>query len=558
MHSTNSFINFKNMRFYFYCLPVFLFLPALLMAQRDTTKKQSINIVSSFKPALRTPVKISFSGSQLPADTSRAVKEYVIPSQNLFYAYQAIPLTPLALQQDSNLYLGSRNFIKAGFGNYNTPYANIGLGLGDGKTMLVNVYGSYISSQGRIKNQDYSMLDVKATGSYFMKNNEVYAFASASRDQYFLYGYDHSLFDPKRNDIRQQFQQINLAGGIRNTVSTRYKISYNPHVQANFFTNKDKLTETTVIVDVPVKKKFGKSFLLNIDAKADLTRYSTIGFIPSNYNIDNNVIQVMPSLVYNSPGLIINAGMIPVWNNDKFEYLPNVYAEGRVKEKVFMIQAGWTGRITKNTYRNLSAINPYLALLTEQKNTKEIEFYGGIKATVGSHFNFNAKAGIVHYKDFALFINDNGASGIFNGFKISNESVMHNVRIHGDISYISQDKFTATANLTLNGYTGMQDNAKAWNTVPMEFTGSLRWWPFNKLLLKGDFYMFGGGHYLEEGNKSRTFSGGFDVSAGIEYKINKQFGAFINVNNIFDNRYQRWHGYEVYGLNLLGGIIIHF
>lgn len=44
-----------------------------------------------------------------------------------------------------------------------------------------------------------------------------------------------------------------------------------------------------------------------------------------------------------------------------------------------MIQVGWIGKYNKNTYRNLSAINPYLATLISQTNTKETEFYGGIK-----------------------------------------------------------------------------------------------------------------------------------------------------------------------------------
>ena len=67
------------------------------MAQKDTTK-QSINITSSYKPILRNAVKINFSGSQLLADTSTTVKPYMIPAQNLFYAYQPIALKPLALQ----------------------------------------------------------------------------------------------------------------------------------------------------------------------------------------------------------------------------------------------------------------------------------------------------------------------------------------------------------------------------------------------------------------------------------------------------------------------------
>src|SRR5262245_28180272 len=95
---------------------------ANLFAQRDTTKKQAIDITSSYKPVLRNAVKINFSGSQLAADTSKPSLLYNIPSQNLFYAYQPITLKPLALQQDTNLYLGNRRYVKAGFGSLSTPY----------------------------------------------------------------------------------------------------------------------------------------------------------------------------------------------------------------------------------------------------------------------------------------------------------------------------------------------------------------------------------------------------------------------------------------------------
>ena len=331
-------------------------------------------------------------------------------------------------------------------------------------------------------------------------------------------------------------------------------------MHANFFSNRNRLSENTLIVDLPADVKIGESFTVKIDAKADLTKYSTTIITPFNYNYSNNVGQIAPSVIYNSPRLIINGGIIPVWTNGDFQYLPNIFAEAQLKEKVFMLQGGWVGRVIKNTYRNLSEINPYLNPLTEQKNTTEVEFYGGIKATIGKHFNFSAKTGIVRYKDFALFIDDTSAAGIYsNSYNISSERRMQNLRVRGDLSYISQEKFTATASLTLNAYTGLDDNARAWNTVPMEFNGAVRWWAFDKLLLKGDLYLFGGGHYLERGNNNgQPFSGGSDLSAGAEYKINKQFSAFLDVNNIFDNRYERWHRYEVYGLNLLGGIIIRF
>ncbi len=539
-------------------ITVVCIMPSLLVAQRDTTR-QSINITSSFKPVLRNAVKINFSGSQLLADSNTSVRPYLIPAQNLFYAYQPITIKPLALQQDSNLYLGVRNYIKAGFGNYTTPYVEAGLSFGDGKKALINLYGSFISSKGKIKNQDYAQFEGVATASYFTKKFEIYGSGAIRQQNYFLYGYDHNLYDYKKADINQHLQDITIRAGIRNINSNEYRINYNPNIELNLFSNINKLNETTVIVNVPVEKKFGKNFMLQVEARADLTNYFSKGFIPVNYNFSNNIIQVAPSVQFNTSGLSINGGIKPTWDNGKFVWLPNVYAAFKIKQSVFVFQAGWVGRYIKNSYKNLTAINPYLSPVASQTNTKEVEFYGGIKGSLGKHFNFNAKAGLVRYTDLPFFINDNAAlPGDNKSFIITNEQKVNNFRIHGDLSYINQDKFTATAGVTFNGYTGMKVNDKAWNTLPVEINGSLRWWAFKQVMLKADFYMFGGGYYPGLGNLSYTFKPGADLSAGAEFRISKQFSAWLDVNNIFNIKYERWHNYQVYGLNLLGGVRFEF
>jgi outer membrane receptor for ferric coprogen and ferric-rhodotorulic acid len=235
--------------------------------------------------------------------------------------------------------------------------------------------------------------------------------------------------------------------------------------------------------------------------------------------------------------------------------LPDISTEIKVQNKSFLIQTGIIGKFVKNTFRNLSAINPYLATMTSQENTRETEFYGGIKAALGDHFNFSAKAAYINYRNLPLMVND---TLLENSFVISNETKASNFRIRSDISYIKQDKFTVTAGLTLNGFTGLQVNTHAWHTVPIEITGALRWWAFEKLLLKSDVYFYNGGKYRLKTGEARALPGASDVSAGAEYKINKQFSAWISANNLFNDRYQRWHNYEVYGINATAGILINF
>jgi hypothetical protein len=359
-----------------------------------------------------------------------------------------------------------------------------------------------------------------------------------------------------KNDVRNQYQDITLKAGVRNTTMGDFGIRYNPSVQVNNFTLINKANESTLLITAPVEKSFGDAFALKVEARADITSYTTKNIIPNNVKLSNTVLQLMPSLLFSSPRFSINGGLIPTWDNGSFVWLPNIYAEGQLQDKTFLLQAGWVGRYTKNTFRNLAAINPFLQPVLTQRNTKEVEYYGGIKATLSQHFNFNIKAGFISYTNMPLFINDTATDN--KSFKVVYETKANNLRIHGDLSYINQDRFTVTTGLTLNGYTGFNENSKAWNTVPLELNASLRWWAFKQVLLKSDFYMFGGGNYITKNNVAKGFNGGTDLSAGMEFKINKMFSAWLDINNILNNKYERWHNYQVYGLNVLGGVKVIF
>ena len=528
----------------------------LLFAQRDTTKKQTIDITSTYKPVLRNSVKVNFSASNLAADTTKVVGPYSIPAQNLFYTYQPVSLKPLALAQDSALALGMRNYLKAGFGNFSTPYVSAGFSFGDGKTVLANLYADYISSKGNIKNQDHSLLNIKGSGSYFTARNEAYGGVTLKQEDNYLYGYDHLTHNYAKADVLQRFQDVSIRGGFRNKDKNETGINYNPNVEISVFSNQNRLTESSLVIDAPVEKTFNDVFSVRVAAKADITSYTTKGFIPNNIKINNNIFQLSPELIYAKEFLTIHGGVSPAWDNGKLSVLPNIYGEAQIKDKSFMVQAGLVGRFIKNSYRNLSAVNPYLGTITSQQNTKETELYGGIKTSVGKHFNFSAKAGIITFNNLPFYINDTSTD--YKSFRVVNESKVTDLRIHADMSFISQDKFTINGGLTFNGYTGMRNNAKAWGTIPLEITASMRWWAFKQVMLKSDFKAFTGGPYLLKNNVQKTLSGAADLSAGIEFAINKNFSAWLDVNNIFNSKYERWHNYQVYGLNVLGGVIYKF
>jgi len=537
-------------------IAILFLVPAASKAQRDTSKKTTIDINSSFRPVLRQMEKRNFKTYPMRPDTSIPRMKYETPGSQLQYSYQ--PPTPVAVEQqpDSNLHLGRRNFLKLGYGNLSTPYASAGFSFGDGRKRLLNAYGSYISSKGQIRHQDYAILDLKAQGSYFGEKNELYGGMQFQRKNFNLYGYDHVLYKFDKEDVRQQFMDLSVNFGMRNQTIGEYGISYDPKISVSHFINRDKLAETTVSLNAPISKDFLDVFTFRTTVRADYTHYATRKLPSGDVSYNNTVVQVAPALVYTKPNLVIQGGIAPTWDNGQFVWLPDVKAEFSIPNNSLRFMAGWVGNYKTNSFRNLSAVNPYIAPLKQQQNTTEVEFYGGVKTSFLRHFSVNAKVGLVQYRNLPFFINDTATDG--KSFLISNESSVSDLRLHGDISYVNGERLSVTAGITFNGYTLMKDNARAWNTVPMEFTSSLRWLATKQIMFKAGFNAFGAGFYLDKGNQEKVFKPGAELSAGAEFKLSKTFSAWLDVNNILNNKYQRWHNYEVYGLNLLGGLKMNF
>lgn len=55
--------------------------------------------------------------------------------------------------------------------------------------------------------------------------------------------------------------------------------------------------------------------------------------------------------------------------------------------------------------------------------------------------------------------------------------------------------------------------------------------------------------------KLNTFT---DLGGNAEYQIVPRISVFLQVNNILNDKYQRWLGYQAYGINIYGGLRLKF
>lgn len=517
---------------------------------QDTTKKQSVEIKSAFKPVLKNAVKINFNATPPAPQTGTPNLTYNIPIQNLFFNLQPVALKPLALQIDSAGQAHNSNYVKAGYGNFNTPLIDAGFSIGDGKRTNFTIFANHISQKGPLRVQKFSNTNLAAHINTIVNRVEVYGKLGYQQQSFFLYGPDASLSSAKDDSLKKPYQTVNIRAGVRNAMVTRFGISYNPDLNINVFSD-SRSTETNGILDVPVEVRFGTSFGLLIRGNADITTYTPT----DGKAYSNNVYFFNAAVLLKTSKLAIRAGIRPTWDNSKLNVLPDVLVDVHLQEKKIIVTAGWAAHIRKNTYQFLASQNPWINQPVSQFNTRITEGYGGFKGTLANSFNYRVTSGYIEYLNLPLFSN-HIKPGLFN---VLQEGKLQGFHGQAEIGFVLQDKFNASAKFDMYNFFGQQSYSRAYHIIPLQLTAALRWQPAKKIMVKGDLYAWRGPVYLKDnmGNTGRLPSV-FDLNAGLEFRVHQFVSVWGQFNNVFNNAYERWHNYPVVGFNFLAGIKLTF
>ena len=526
--------------------------PPATVQPEEINAPKSVVVTSAFTPSLREPVKINFTASAPSPDSARPQLQYKVPEQNLVFMYQPATLKPLAAFIDSTVHWENKNFIKAGYGNYTTPYLEAGISLGDGQTSVINIHAKHVSSNGQGLSEQYSKTDAEVIGVFNPNENiEWGGKVFFKNTNQYEYGFLPDTLKYSKDDLRQQFNTFGGVVGLRNKRENDFGISYNPNLSITEFTDNHTGRESDFILNAPFSKSFIDILAFNLSLNADITNYSTSN-IPA---INNSLYSLSPAIQFKTPNIKIIAGITPSWDNAVFSTLPNFSAEAKFKDERFILQAGWIGYYNKTTYESLANVNPWIEEPTFLFDSRVIEQYAGFKGSAGQHFTYNAKISFLQIRNKPLFVNDTITGKSFN---VLNEPSMKDIRVHGEVGYTFQEKFSLLAGASFNQYYNLQFNSEPWGLLPAEINGSLRWQIFKDVLLKSDLFFWDGAEYETKSLSAGKLSPAVDLNAGIEFPILDKFNFWLQLNNILNNKYERWNQYPVLGFNVLAGFVYSF
>lgn len=525
---------------------------SLATVAQDTSRRQTIEITSSFKPVLRPSAKIGFATTPPPADTSRPRLTYDIPVQNLVPALQPFALRPVTRDVDSAGGWKNSSYVKAGFGNLSTPYAEAGLSFGDTRQRF-SLFGSHISSRGKIEDQDYGQTRIRGdVASQVGEDKEWFGQIGLSQDRFYQFGFEKALFPTvDRADILRRYNTISAETGLRNLKPTEFGLRFEPRVKTHFLVDNRKATEFGLSLNLPMEKRFSEQFALSMGVQADLVRLS-----PDIVDgIVNHLVNVPVAVDYRTTRIRVKAGATPSWDKGQFHLLPVVAAEFPIARDKWVLQAGWISYYELASYRRLSGINPWMDVPTSLRNTRMTERYAGFKGMIAKGLSYSARAGITSFRHAPLFVNKWPAG---RAFDVIFEEQLEALHIRGEVGYIQGEQFTFQTGLNLYGFGKQKTEDRAWGMPPLQIDAHLRWRIARGLWITSDAWVWQGALFRTSTGSASRLGGALDLNAGLEFNINQRFGVWARFQNITNKSYQRWNQYQAYGFNMIGGVSYRF
>jgi hypothetical protein len=461
--------------------------------------------------------------------------------------------------KDPSISEESSSYIKLGAGNYFTPLFQLGLNSGADKQSMYGMKIDHLSSKNGPVDKEKSgnsRTTFGLFGKYIGGKASIDGDIELNRLGYNFYGYEDTV-EVNRDTIKQNFTDIRLGFNIKNAKADmpfQYRISGRAY----------NVSDSFDASEFGFKGGFGGNYQIGETMVAGLSLDYVFNAYKNPESINRSLIRVYPRFVFEKNGFNIDAGFKVLNHNDtlnnenntriypalgvSYDVTDDVTAYGRLD-----------GDVEEFTYRHVVYDNPFVNNNLPMNHTiKNLELTVGVKGKLARMLAYDAGVRSAFYTNMYFYVNDPEA---FNKFTlIYDEGTTSLFQIFGSLSYTKSKVLGSTLSLRLNGYNTSKVD-KAWHKPKFELDYSIWYNIYDKVRLSGDIFILSGIQALDgrsEVQQTIRLDGAMDLNLKIDYILSERYGAFVSVNNLLNNNYERFYKYPTRGLLAIVGFSINF
>ena len=466
------------------------------------------------------------------------------------------------------------NFVKAGIGNYGTFY---GRGYFHSTRNTDHAYGLDIkhinSLSGPVdgKNSGVSQTSAHLMGELYRGTTAFGATLDGGRERYNFYGYEkaangNAVATPEAADIKQVFNRFGVKAYAHNR-DPEQVMQYDAGIGYQYWGDTYAATENNVTANGKVGYALGDASRITLNADASFISEKDL------VTRSRTFVQATPAYEFNNKGISFVLGATLGYSSDtatsvsKTVVYPAVRLGYTVAPEKFMVYAGLGGAMQRVTRYDLSTENPWLNRGLNVADThRGPTVYAGFTSTPARGLELNVRATYARDRNLYFYLNnpvdptrfdlvyDQNATGVLN--------------IHGELLYNSAEKFRLGTRMDYNKY--------ALKNLPQpfhrpEFQGSVfgTYNVFDKLIVGVEGYFYAASYgisYLHAATPGAARVADFyratdsiiDLNLRADYRITPKISIFAMGNNLVNRQYQRFYGYPVKGINVMGGATYTF
>ena len=525
----------------------------------DDAIKEEVIINKDLKIEL-PPAPRNFEKVPPPAPNDKQSDNITYDYKDFEFDLKDIPtrLRVLKLKEEP-LQAFSGNYIKLGFGNYFTPYLDLGL------NSTVNKYGYYgvqlrhlSSKNGPVdkENSGDSHNDVSLFGKYTGKQASVAGYLGYNREMAHFYGYAPGT-EVDKDSIKQVLNDVKAGIEIKGT-NAESPLQYGLYGNVAYIKDRFSAKETLAKLGV------NGSYLIDERLVANLTLDGTFMGYHNPRSINRTLVKMLPSFRFVIGDLAINAGIRVAYSDDSLDNKSNtklfpVATVAYKLTKTITAYGGIDGDVDEVSYHSLVKKNPFLAEHVDVANTvKNMEFNAGLRGTLLQYLVFDAGFSVGSYKNMYFFLNDPAAPSRFDVvYDQGNTSLL---KAFATLSYNWSKDLGSSLHVQYAGY-GTSQIDEAWQRPKFKFDFNFWYLIYDKVRLSADVYGLSGIKSLDYQSVEPTvvkLDAALDANLKIDYLLSEKYAVFLNFNNIFNNKYSYYYRYPSRGLLVMLGVSANF
>ena len=550
--------------------------------------QREVDVTRAYEPSVQNALKLNLMPDMADTTQMRPDFNYEITPRPLSYGFAVNPLTPARIAAVGEP-VRFPFYAKVGVGFPMQSVADIRYSKSINDRTAFGIYANHYGRWAKIENdmavkekatatdnRAGAFLDYRLDDDLTIHTSLDYDLWSVNRYGYFREGLSAGSFNTSDETMKQFYQDGRFSFAIGNSFKNSDKFNFRVNAAFGMFGDKFKYNQ------------MGWDLGAWVGFRAGMDGTLTIGGEYSGSKGQENLDQYSGYLGraglayhYNYDGFRATIGAYVGLTETKWDqsrekhsettFLPEVTLEKDLMDGAITPFLDLRGSIIDNSYQALAKRNPYLYSGQFAPNTISYNGRAGIKGTLGNTFKYTVYGGYTLQNDATFWANAysgypssaNKASSSFYG----NEGNVFTV-LSDDLNYFEagvemqaniQNAVTLTGGFNYYSYSPDTFD-EAWGMPEINAHFGATYNHRNKLYLNAGIEYMGERHMFSNigSGTVNTIDGQLNLKFGADYFINKQFGVFVQLNNLLNQDIYHFNRYPELGINAMAGIKISF